>query len=190
MSKSTQDNIPQPQQNEPVTKRVETVPVDEATAADLRAFARLFGIELQGSETRTVLLAKLKTVGFSGDSVPKLTNLPTPAAADMNNDDIPSWVGPLVPGGKPRRLCCINIMRREVPGGSEPVTPNVNGKRFDIPRGQDCVVPIEYVEALVHAVERHYSGNLTDGITDYTDVPQFPFQFRPRPASAEVLEEA
>ncbi len=107
---------------------------------------------------------------------------------NVDIDEVPSWEGTFGDSKKLRRLTCVNVMRRDTPGGHEPVCVSVNGTRLDIPRGKDCVVPIEYVEVLSHAIERRWISDLEHGLTDYQDVPQFPFQFRPRPREEAKVE--
>lgn len=163
------------------------VPIAKATVGDLRQLAQLvFGLELEDKATKSDILTALKSVGWSGDKVPQISSMSAPTVELPADGEIPAWEGTFNDNPKLRMLTCVNVQRREVPGGSQPVPVSVNGVRLDIPRGRDCVVPIEYVEVLIHAVERHWISDLENGLINYRDVPQFPFMFKPRPRDEEA----
>ena len=138
------------------------IPLEEATHNQLKWFATaILGIaDLTGKENGVTLKAKIKQA-WDKDSIfvmepdPKYGDNPDSTGNPRNATmmEFPSGTG------KMRECVRINIPIMDPklhPGGDEDVKVSVNGTAMLIPRGQDVVVPVEYVEVLEHAVQFVY----------------------------------
>lgn len=147
--------------------------IDEATVEEIRVFARTaFGLDIGAQEHKSTVLEKLATVGYSSDEItifaPVDPRKTSGTVGTVKND-----------AGKE----CYNVIIPEEngPGGQEPVPVGVNGNVMLIPRGKECLVPVEYIEVLRNAVRDEYDPVTTGygGITKPRKVPAYPIQILP-----------
>ena len=142
--------------------KTKEININEATPQQLRDFAMLeYGIELSGKENRNVVYGKLKAVGFTGDKILVPVDEPEPESIKK------------APIGRQRVK--INIHQTDEPGGQDPVKVSVNGKAMLIPRGEDVLVPVEYVEVLRNAKQSVPIQDRNGHITGYNDVLSYKF---------------
>ena len=145
---------------------MKTKPIDEATVEELRIYAQMIGLEIDGTENRNVVLGKMKKGGFTPERIAiyeKAVEVSDREGGGGNTK---------VENGK--KMFKINIAKMPGVGGDRPVGPRVNGKYFLIPRGKDVWVPEEFVEALRNAVQFEYEPSI-NGIGEPRETLSYPF---------------
>lgn len=147
----------------------ETKSIAEASVQELRDFAQTaLGLEIEGTENRNVVLSRLREAGYDPDNekfrIAILTR-PEPAPTHMRDGSTEERDGRIY-----KRM---TIHAGPGEGGDRPVPVRVNGKTMLIPRGQPCMVPEEYAEAVVNAQETTYEMTGT-GIMNPREVPSYP----------------
>jgi hypothetical protein len=145
------------------------IPITEAKAADLAAFAQLnLGLEVEDGMSAARLKAIIASTGYDKDFI------------ETDADDAPKARGraqafnDYAAGAKPDTVKLI-IQRQPGPGGDEPVFVGVNGVAMYIPRGEEVEVPYRYFEALRNAVVTTYESDERHGLKAGRSAPQYPY---------------
>lgn len=162
-----------------------TVRVDDATAAQLRAFATIHhGLDIPARANRGQIIATLESAGVNmGDAI----EVPESAIAAPPAEVSGKRAAPLEPEAFGKQMPMpediaqaprVTILISKQKGGVDPVPVGVNGYVISIRRGQKVSIPFPHFEVLqTHAVELEYpvddSGNI---IADPVEVPRFPVQ--------------
>lgn len=160
--------------------------IEEASAAELRDFAKLVGLEVKGDENKNVILSKLKTAGMELKDIPIVQQPTAPAPQGpissrpmVNENGEPE----LDAEGKPRFERQIIVFGGDTPAEKRPVPVTVNGSTMLIPRdGKAHWVPNEYIEALENAVLTSYDVALDErgnevGVGDPIYSQSYPYSF-------------
>lgn len=153
-------------------------PLDEASPAELRAFATsALGLEVGKTASRETLIAQIRTV-YSGTEIRLYADPATPREAPARlRRERPMEKNPK------RTEVAINIHRSDKPGAPDPIWAAVNGIGMWLPRGREIWVPEEYVEVLQHAEEFIYDEYDPDvdkgvgGLREPRRVQSYPFSF-------------
>lgn len=165
-----------------------SVRVDDATAAQLRAFAQVaHGLDVPARANRDRILAIISAAGVEiGEAIeiPEGALVGEEAAAPAA---VKARAAALEPDAFGAQMAMpddiakaprISVMIAKQKGGIDPVPVGVNGYVISIRRGQRVSIPLPHFEVLqAHAVELEYpiddSGNI---IADPVEVPRFPVQ--------------
>lgn len=151
-----------------------TVPLKEATAEQMRTFAKnSLGMAFPANTKEETMRAKIASA-WAKPEIPV-------ASADADDADAlpPSPPRPVTaeqqkPGKKMVRII---IAQTEEPGGADPVPVGVNGSVMIIPRGKEVDIPLAYFEVLKNAVQDRYvtdeEGNI---LAEPRKVPAYPWQ--------------
>ncbi len=146
---------------------MKTIPIPEATEAQLREFAsNTLGLELKPEYKFVTVRAKVEAAWDKPDIlVAETAPVPEPAPSQPQERQV-------TPG-----MVRVILGVTEEAGGKDPVPVGVNGKVMLIPRGEECEIPESYFEVLEHAVTYRYDA-LKDGGMDPEPrkVPLYPFQ--------------
>ena len=146
---------------------MKTIPIGEATEAQLRSFARdTLGIEIKATAKFETVRARVETA-WNKPEILVDENEPEPKEATAKATPKP------IEKGMVRLILGVT----EEAGGKDPVPVGVNGKVMLIPRGIEVEIPYPYFEALSHAVTHVYDP-LKDGGMELEPrkVPLYPFQ--------------
>lgn len=155
---------------------MKTINIADASAAQLRHFAgSRHGIDVPDVLGRDKVIAKLRAVGFEGDTI-EVEEDAAPVIAvvlDPNGNepgtDTPAEFDPA------RRMVKIIIPAQDDAGGSDPVYLSVNHKAMLIARDTVSLIPYCYREALKHAQKAVYTAAPNGGLSAARMVPQYPF---------------
>jgi hypothetical protein len=157
---------------------VTTVPLADATLAQLRAFA-LTHLQLDVPKTanRDMLIGKISQawdkpeIPVAAETLEAKPEGKAPRPANKKQAD------PTDTDSKKDPMIRIYINISETKGGSDPIPVGVNGRVMLVPRGKEIDVPSRYVHALKNAKTLVY-GNDEKGRFDPTprEVPAYPFQ--------------
>lgn len=149
-----------------------SIPISEATPAQLREFARVqHGLDISNNAQSGTVIAKLRAAGYEKDEivVPDEPAAPQAAVSPADFDDDDDLDEPpherVVPGQEccvagleigsrrwEKSFCEIMIPKTNEPGGREPVRVAVNGRALLIARGIPQRIRAPYLEALMNAV--------------------------------------
>jgi len=133
------------------------VNIQQASEQELRDFGRSYlGLALPPNCKVETLRAKISEAWDKPYIVIADAEEDGPQIGD---EPVPVEEGQVGPG---RDMVRIHISITEDAGGSEDVPVGVNGKVMLIPRGKDVDIPVEYHEALQHAITHKYEP-LPDG---------------------------
>ena len=166
------------------------IALEDASLEDLRAFALIMGLDVDGRATRDSLLGKISASGWQGKNIP-VAKAETPKAEQQGKGNRPA---PYKTKGKVEYFG-IRIDTQEKPGGDEPVPVSVNGRALFIPRAVGVAVPDHIIEVLEHAEEMVYPetdevgpGNM-GGLKNPRIVRSYPFSFIARHEVEFVVNE-
>lgn len=132
--------------------------IAEASAAELRDFALILGLEIDGNENTNVMKAKLATAGYTMDSI---NIIEKDAPRTDTQDARPSSYRTItLPSGAKQDQVCVLIQKSSDAGGDLPVHVSVitdgiesKGGVMLIARGIPQWIPVPYEEALRNAQE-------------------------------------
>ena len=136
---------------------MKTIPIGEATEAELRSFASdTLGIEIHPNAKMETVLAKVGTAWDKPD-----IQVPDNDPAQTQSGDQPQ---PVTEAQKAPNAGMVRLIIgvTEDAGGSDPIQLGVNGKIMLVPRGEEVEIPDRYFEVLEHAVMDKYDA-LPDG---------------------------
>lgn len=154
------------------------VPIKDATATQLKQFARLhLGLQTPQSESRDKLEARIREV-HADTTIPVEVEDDAAAAPPVGAPPPPATPAQeAVVEAKARKLERIQIARQDGNGGDRPVPVSVNGKTMLIPRGEPVAVPEEYAEALRNAKQTVYDKNSDESLGEAREVPAYPVSY-------------
>jgi hypothetical protein len=155
------------------------IAIEEADLGQLKAFAQtVLGLEFPKNASAQVVRGKMQEAGYNADFITVFEQVqPGPSS---HVDGRSARDASRVEKESGRVYYRILIPNEEKPGGEEQVPVSVNGRRFDIPRGQVVEVPEEYVEVLENAqayVYEPYSGEGLGGLKAPKVVKSYPFSY-------------
>lgn len=149
-----------------MSENLKTVPIDEATGKQLRAFAETsLGMTFGQFEKVEAIRAKVKAAWEKHD-IPVLHD-----QADRPSDPRPAPTHP-ASTGKVRVI----IQRTEGPGGDDPVELGVNGRINRYQRGIEVDMDQPYFDVLCKAVQKVYDPAPEGGVKPAREVPLYAFQ--------------
>lgn len=155
------------------------IPIAEASVDQLRSYATLaLGLEIHHASGKDKVLAKMVEAGFSMDFITEFDAPTAPVASVPGSPRGPVSRRVRADG---REEVGIRIEVSDKPGGDRDIYTGVNGKPVHLPRGVAFWCPVEYVEALDHAVEHvfsEYSGG-DGGLEHRREVKSYPFAYVP-----------
>lgn len=190
-----------------------TVPVGQATAAQLREYATtVMNIEVPAKGSAAAIMSKMRVAGFDGEVIqvsgPDLSavqNQPSAAVRKKTaNVEERNYFEEGPRNGMPikvvertvtdasgksrvRKYTWINIPTTDEADGEEMVPVSVNGNSMFVPRGSNELVPLEFVEVLENAkmrVYRQFDGTKeTLGLDSGRVVYQYPFNYVSGPSA-------
>lgn len=145
---------------------------EEATVEEVRQYARFLGLEIEKAEHKATVLAKIGTAGFNTEQITVFEEI-APTPTPKRTMTVKNRLG--------KECYKVMIPEEDKPGGEEAVPVGVNGSVMLIPRGQDVLVPVEYVGVLRNAVMDIYDPvkDGLGGIRKPRKVPAYPFQLVP-----------
>lgn len=149
------------------------VPMDEATKADLREFAKQRGVALMNFDSEERIKEKLYASGWHSDFI-VLYEGQEPAKAAVPEGEMAE---PMV---------SLTIHQQEGKGGQRPIFVGVNGVGMLIPRLIPVNIKLRYYEALKNASETQYEYDENTGNLNPREVPSYPFQVHALPSKAEL----
>lgn len=164
-----------------MTDSKHTIPLGDATSAQLREYAAAFlGLDIESGRTAAAIRAAILTVS------PDLTEIPVNAV----HAPVQPVATPPTFGANPRevagddademanRKVRILIAKEKGKGGDEDVSVGVNGLAMRIPRGVKCDIPYKYYEALCNAVGLEYDVDANGMLMPVPrEVPGYPVSF-------------
>jgi len=146
---------------------MKTISLNDATATQIAAFASsMLGIDADLRMGKDKIIAKMKAVGYASDAIKIEEDDDAPA---------PTVLTPAAGTDGRRKMITIMIPEQDAPGGSEAVYTNINGVSLLIPRSVEATIPVEYEEALRHAVAIRYDPDPNGGLGRKREVPQYPY---------------
>jgi hypothetical protein len=177
---------------------IRPIPLTEAQPAQLRDYARSFlQLEVTAEDSDSSVMSKIKAA--QPDAVTIFVNEPdTPeeVVAAETAGEVPlrpeEESGRMVAGlgqGDPRAVIEIPQIETEDGSGSRDVLVGVNGRAWQLQRGQRLPVPWRVVEALRNAkatIVRHSSEEGREGEVLTHDAARVGFQILEQPSAAEI----
>lgn len=149
-----------------------TVPVGEASAADLREFAsvtlQIEDIPLRAN--RGQIIAKMEAAGFNGSHI---------TVPDRSDDEAAHRIETTTDAAGRRvnangdEICTIIIAKTDTPGGDEPFYGCINGNSFAILRGVPVDITVGQFEVIEHAMSMKWRS-MSKGLEGAHLVPAYP----------------
>lgn len=150
---------------------MKTISINDATATQLAEFASIMlGVPAEARMGKEKIIAKMRAAGYTKSEIA----LEEPEVEAQTFAPAAQTAEP-VTGKKTRKMVTVLIPEQEAPGGSEPVFTSVNGVNLLIPRGVEATIPVEYEEALRHAISFKYSSASEGGLGAVRKVPSYPY---------------
>ena len=158
--------------------------LSEATLDEMRNFAKLIGIDVDGRWKEDRIISAMSNYGLRVDNPDFEINIVEKSHAEpVSFGGVGSWR--VLINGRWEQCSegdtgarfgnTINVPTEEREGGDRPIYTNHNGKTMLIPRGMDVWVPIEYVNALKSAVRELPVVDENGEISSWRQVPRRPF---------------
>lgn len=128
------------------------IPIAEATAAQLREFARdALGLpDIKDTANKAQLLAQIQAAWDKPHIVVSVVDESLPARRTAK-----AAIAEETPDNHPEKVTVL-IHVQEEKGGDRPVELSVNGKIMLVPRGVEAEIPWPYYIALKHAEQHFY----------------------------------
>jgi hypothetical protein len=176
---------------------IKSIQIDEATPAQIAAFARNFlNLDVSPEASDDQILSRVKaaqpgiaTIFVMADEFEEVERINPPLASQVlegeaqNVDRLAGSLG----RDDPRAIISIMSVESEDGRGSEDVPIGVNGRIWQLQRGKDLNVPWRVVEALrrcVQTIVRHDDeGNVTE-----REAARYPFTILQSPSQQEIAD--
>lgn len=170
-----------------------TIPILEATADELRAFAQShLGMSIHPSAKLETVLAKVQAAYFKDTIALPDADEPVELDAQADTDAAPKAVH-VQPTNRAAGTSSshdpkvrLRIEGHEGVGGKRSVPVGVNGVHMLIPRQKEVDVPYRYYLVLKNAVRTHYQQDQETNDMIATEVPAYPFQVVKMPSEEEI----
>lgn len=176
----------------------EMIPLAEASADELRAYARInMGLEVHHNAGREKILAQMQTAGFEGEAIPRMGAAP---AAAPTPPGAPAEAVQVTANGRTMTAAEVATLMRTGPrveimipqnegvDGRTRVQVQVNGYAISIQRGVKVAIPQAHFEALQNATQEVWDVD-EDGrmAAEPRSIPRYStqvFGFLPGPGKA------
>lgn len=159
--------------------RSKTIPIAEATEAELRQFAR-DTLKLPISEKAKTETVRQKVAAYHEGPITVRIDEETAAAPSTPQVLDTAPANPADPWDEP---VTIVIQKGEEPANQQPVWVSVNGRGMFIKRGVPSTIKRKYVHVLENAVQIVYHQD-DDGNMIPENVPSYPFSVLPTERAA------
>lgn len=169
------------------------IAIEEATAAQLRTFARMaLGLDIHDKENKPTIEAKLETAGYHARQI---TIMAEPDAAGMSMPEISGGAAPYVhqfKNGVKKTFVNIRLFADPQNPNQKPLFLGHNGISLYVPFGKAVALPVQFLNCLDDAVQKlgEWDRDSETGGVVWRDVQSYPYQFLPSDAVKPLPEQA